>query len=171
MCTILHNYNTGRRGRHHRPSEVGDGFLFADLMSENDLSKPVPRALRAWFVIHFAVDMLFAVPLMLIPQEFLSFLGWQTVDPIAARLVAAALFGIGIESYLGRDASLESYRGMLNLKIIWSLCAVIGTGVSMLQGAQGRPFWGWMLLGVFAAFNILWVYWRVRISNAEQSGA
>ena len=93
----------------------------------------VPGSLRRWFVIHFMVDMIFATPLMLAPVFILKLFGWETVDPIMTRLVAAALFGIGIESFLGRNAGLEAYEGMLNLKIIWSLGAVVGLLISLIQ--------------------------------------
>ena len=125
--------------------------------------KGVPAALRAWFVIHFVADVVFAIPLMLWPEATLRLFGWQTIDPIATRVVAAALFGIGIESYLGRDAGTQAYRGMLNLKIIWSLAVILGAGYSLLQGAQGSPPLGWALVGVFAFFNVVWVYWRWRL--------
>jgi hypothetical protein len=123
----------------------------------------VPQSLRTWFVIHFVLDVIFAIPLMAAPVWFLGLLGWQVVDPIAARLVAAALFGIGIESFLGRNAGPQTYRGMLNLKIIWSLGAIIGILVSMLQGAHGQPLAGWGLLAIFAVFNVLWVAWRLKL--------
>jgi NADH:ubiquinone oxidoreductase subunit K len=48
----------------------------------------------------------------------LTLLGFQTVDPVASRLVAAALFGIGIESLLVRRAPLDRFVSMLSLKII-----------------------------------------------------
>jgi hypothetical protein len=126
---------------------------------------PVPASLRNWFVIHFAVDLLIAVPLMLVPVYTLRLVGWEGVDPITARLVAAALFGIGIESFLGRNAGREAYRGMLNLKIIWSFAAVFGLAFSMLQGAQGSPPVVWVIVLLFAVFNLLWVYWRVRLDR------
>jgi len=120
----------------------------------------VPQALRTWFVIHFVTDLLFAIPLMIAPEWMLSLVGWQTVDPFTARLAAAALFGIGIESYLARNASAESFRNMLNLKIIWSLSAVFGISLSLIEGSNGRPWFAWVILFVFVAFNFLWVYWR-----------
>ena len=101
---------------------------------------------------------------MLAPEITLHLMGWQTVDPSATRLVAAALFGIGIESYLGRNAGIEAYRGMLNLKIVWSLSAVVGIFISLLQGAQDAPFMAWATLVIFLLFNLLWVYWRWRLS-------
>ena len=125
----------------------------------------VPKALRAWFVVHFVVDTAVAVPLMLAPVYTLKLLGWQTVDPITARVTAAAFFGIGIESYLSRSSGKEAFLGMLNLKIIWSLAAVIGLGFSLLQGAQESPPVIWFFLLTFAAFNLLWVYWRRKLTR------
>jgi hypothetical protein len=47
-----------------------------------------------------------------------------------------ALFGVGIESFLGRDAPVEVYRGMLNLKLIWSVASVLGIALWLLQSAR-----------------------------------
>lgn len=129
-------------------------------------NQAVPASLRAWFLVHFLVDILFAVPLMLAPVYTLILFGWQQVDPFTARLVAAALFAIGIESYLGRNGDRSNYHLMLNLKIIWSLAAVTGLLLSMFQGVQGSPAVVWGLILLFAAFNLLWLYWRVRLSRA-----
>jgi hypothetical protein len=86
----------------------------------------VPNSLRTWFVIHFLADAIFALPLFLAPRWMLSLLGWPAVDPLATRLVAAALFGIGIQSLLGRDEGAAALRALLNLKIIWSAAATVG---------------------------------------------
>jgi hypothetical protein len=130
-------------------------------------TKELPKALRNWFLVHFIIDIIFAIPLMFIPVLFLGSLGWQVVDPIAARLVAAALFGIGLESLLCyRDrAPIETYKGMLNLKIIWSTGAIAGLIISMLQEVQGRLFVLSLLLVVFIFFNGLWVFWRIRLAK------
>lgn len=127
----------------------------------------VPRALRNWFLIHFAVDVIFAIPLMIMPVYFLKLLGWQTVDPVASRLVAAALFGIGIESLLSYKSEISAYQGMLNLKIIWSLAAVAGITISLFQGDQSRPVILWLLLIVFVLFHGLWIYWKIKIKDFD----
>jgi hypothetical protein len=119
-----------------------------------------PNRPRFWFLIHFVVDVVFAMPLLVAPGLTLSLFGWTTVDLMATRLVGAALMGIGVESLLGRKAGVEVYRAMLNLKIIWSLSAVIGIGASM---ADGGPATGWAVLGVFGAFCGLWIYYRIRL--------
>ncbi len=71
----------------------------------------VTDRLRWWFVVHFVLDVVAAVPLFVTPTQLLGWLGWNAVDPISTRLVAAALFGIGIESYLGRNAGPNSSGG------------------------------------------------------------
>ncbi len=128
-----------------------------------DNSVSVPAALRRWFVVHFWADILFAVPLFIAPVAVLELFGWQAVDPYSARLTAAALFGIGIESLLGRNGGVEAFRTMLNLKVIWSATATIGIGWSLYDGIQGRPAMAWVILGVFLGFHLLWQYWRFKL--------
>lgn len=125
----------------------------------------ISKGLRTWFVIHFAIDILFAIPLLVAPVPFLTFLGWTAVDPYTARLVGAALMGIGIESYLGRNAGVEAFQGMLNLKIIWSATAIAGTLLTMMSGY--RPWGAWLLLAAFIPFNILWIYYRLQLRGSS----
>jgi len=127
----------------------------------------VPSSLRTWFVVHFWADMIFAVPLMIAPEAMLTMLGWGTVDPIASRLVAAALFGIGIESLLGRNANAETFRAMLNLKIIWSGAAILALGTGLAQ--DPRPVTAAFLV-IFALFSAVWVYFRMRLAEAFDKG-
>lgn len=122
-----------------------------------------PASLSIWFFVHFVADVAIAVPLLVAPVWFLTLLGWQSVDPIAARLVAAALFGIGLESLFMRKAPLERFPPMLSLKIIWSVAAIIGFVLSLAEGVHGNPWSVWAFLGIFVAFNILWTWWLVRV--------
>ena len=129
------------------------------------MTKELPKALRNWFLVHFIIDILFAIPLMFAPVLLLGSLGWQVVDPIAARLVAAALFGIGLESLLCYNAPVDTYKGMLNLKIIWSTGAIAGLIISLLQEDQGRLIVLSLLLLVFIFFNGLWVFWKIKMAK------
>ena len=132
----------------------------------------VPKALRTWFVIHFVADVVFALPLFVAPRAFLVLLGWNEVDPLATRMVAAALFGIGIQSLLGRNEGAETFRGMLNLKIIWASTATLGILASI---AQGAPTMAWAFAGIFAGFGGIWAYWRWHLAqearNRSRNGA
>jgi hypothetical protein len=119
--------------------------------------KEVPSSLRTWFVIHFVVDMLTGIPLLLFPELVMPLLGWNTIDPIASRVVGAAMLGIGIESWLGRDAGIDVYRAMLNLKVIWSGSAIFGIALGLRNGG---PLGGWLFLGAFLGFFFLWTHYR-----------
>jgi hypothetical protein len=128
----------------------------------------VPAALRRWFIFHFVADFLFAVPIFFAPEAFLGLLGWSTVDPFAARGVAAALFGIGAQSFLDRNAGIASFRTMLSLKIIWATFASAG----FLWGCLTRGFpMAWVIFGIFAGFDVLWIVWLRRLGRAVPRAA
>ena len=126
-------------------------------------SPVLPKGLRTWFIIHFYADLLFGVALLFFPESILPLLGWTTIDPIATRIVGAALMGIGIESWLGRNAGIEVYRAMLNLKVIWSGSAVFGIALGLWNGGAQA---GWLFLGIFLVFFMVWVHYRRRINES-----
>lgn len=126
----------------------------------------VPSGLRTWFVIHFAADILFAIPLLFFPQTLLKLFSWGTYDPIMTRLVGAALMGIGVESLLGRNADANTFRAMLNLKIIWASSALFAFGAGIAEGAA--PI-AWALMSVFAVFWCVWAYYRLKLATASSS--
>lgn len=125
----------------------------------------IPKALKIWFIIHFIVDISFALPLFFAPTWFMTLLGWKTIDPITARMVAAALFGIGGESLLNVNLSRDAFITMLNLKIIWSITAILGFIIALTGGTFGYSIVGIGLLAVFTVFNIIWIYWRLRLKK------
>lgn len=128
---------------------------------------PLPAGLRTWFVIHFAVDLLVGIPLLFFPEVLMPIIGWETIDPIASRIVGAALMGIGIESWLGRDANIEVYRAMLNLKVIWSSSAIIGITLGLWMGGAKA---GWLFLFIFVVFWFIWIYYRLMIERQKRQG-
>jgi hypothetical protein len=117
-----------------------------------------PRSLRFWFVIHFVVDFILAIPLLVAPVWLLTFFGFDNPDPFTARLVGAALLGIGGESLLGWEGPVEAFRAMLNLKIIWSLAAISAIILTLIF--NGGPFIAYVVLLLFAGFSGLWIYYR-----------
>lgn len=120
----------------------------------------VPKALRHWFVVHFIADLLFAIPLFIAPTYFLKLAGWTAIDPISTRLVCAALFGIGIESLLGRHGNRDEFLGMLRLKMIWSATASLGILWGVLDNG---PVMAWGLFATFVVFNLLWSFWYFKL--------
>jgi len=128
--------------------------------------KEVPNSLRRWFVVHFAVDMLVGIPLLLFPEFIMPLLGWKTIDPISSRVVGAALLGIGIESYLGRNASSDVFHAMLNLKVIWSSSAIFGIGLGIWKGGSQS---GWLFLRIFVIFWCIWIYYWAQFRKVKTS--
>ena len=120
----------------------------------------VPKSLRTWFVLHFAIDLVFGVPLLFVPTTMLTWLGITCGETITARLVGAALMGIGIESFLGRNASREVFDAMLNLKLIWSGSAILGLILSLFAGSAPVT---WLFLSVFVIFFIVWARFKREI--------
>ncbi len=126
------------------------------------VSDKFPSGLRTWFVIHFIADLIFGLPLLLFPVDTMMLFGWSIIDPLTARLVGAALMGIGIESFLGRKKSIESFQTMLRLKIIWSLSANLGIALTIFQGA---PKAAWLFQGIFILFSGIWIYYKIRLNK------
>ena len=115
-------------------------------------------------MVHFILDVFVAIPLLIAPGYVLSLVGLEWGNVVLARIIAAALMGIGIESYLGRYADKQGYLGMLRLKIIWSGTVMFGLVMSLLSKetdwASVR-----LLMGVFGFFNIVWVYWYIKLRD------
>ena len=108
----------------------------------------VSKNLRTWFVIHFVADYLFGIPLLIAPVWMLTLFGWQSVDPFTARLVGAALIGIGGAS----------------LKLLWASAAIIGMTASMLMG--NYPLIGWGIVAIFVVFFFIWLYYRLQLKES-----
>ncbi len=117
----------------------------------------VSQTLRRWFLIHFVLDFLFGLPLLFFPAFTLSLFGFLTENLMLARLVGAALIGIGGTSLLMHRAGIEIYKAMLDLKIFWSISAIIAIILSIMTGA---PPSAWLFLAIFGLFSVVWTRYR-----------
>lgn len=124
--------------------------------------KSIPKSLKTWFTIHFIVDILFAIPLIVAPIWTLGLFGLTGTEMLTARLVGAALIGIGGTSFLVRNSGFESYNNLLTLKILWSVSAMVGILLTIYQGA---PKSAWIIFGIFFVFSGIWVYYKRRLNK------
>jgi hypothetical protein len=117
-------------------------------------------SLKIWFITHAIVDLIIALPLLFYPVFFLEMFGFSNINPLLARLIAAALLAIGGNSYLMRNGSKEEYKSMLNLKLIWSIVAIFSIGGHMWEthSIAGLPF-----LLVFGVFAFVWLCYRIKL--------
>lgn len=123
----------------------------------------IPRGLKIWFVIHFVVDMLFAIPLLFLPELILPWFGWESFDPVMPRLVGAALLGIGGESLFSRNAPREAFKALLRLKIIWASSAILALGLGIIYGA---PPASWGFLVIFVGFLGVWIFYKIGLDKS-----
>ena len=122
----------------------------------------ISQGLRTWFMIHFIVDVIFAIPLIFFPAWLLGLFGYSETQFITSRLLGAGLLGIGGASYLTYKKSKESYHTLLNLKIIWSISAILVLLYSLFLGA---PRSIWFIIIAFIIFSVAWIYYKNKIST------
>jgi hypothetical protein len=126
----------------------------------------VPRSLRSWFVVHGALGVAAALPLLVAPGLILRRLGWTAVDPVTARLVGAALLAIGAASTSARDAGIDVTRALLRLNLVWSLAAACALFAGIGAGA---PPAAWAFLSIFIAFAGVWLHHAIRFRQLERA--
>ncbi len=124
------------------------------------MKKIVPKSLRIWFLLHFIADLFFAIPLILFPKIILNVLEINSTAIPLARLVGAALVGIGGASFFSYKKSKESYNILLTLKILWSITAILGLIVSIVQGSSKLL---WIVVSAFSIFAIVWIYFKIKL--------
>ncbi len=122
----------------------------------------LPNSLRSWFVAHFIVDMIFAIPMFLAPAWVSDLIGIEGEGVLTIRLVAAALFAIGLTSLLVHRASPEVYRAMLKLKVVWSLLAMIAILITLLSNFAAALV---VIFIIFAIFSATWMYYLSRLGR------
>lgn len=115
--------------------------------------KKVSKNLKAWFLVHFGVDMLIGIPLLMAPVELVNAFGLQMTDTYMARIVGAALIAIGMTSAIVQDEGEEVFMVMLKLKMLWSGFAIVGMLFAL---AAGESQVLWIFIGIFAFFFHLW---------------
>jgi hypothetical protein len=69
-----------------------------------------------------------------------------------------------VQSLVSRNAGIDVYKAFVNLKIIWSMTASAGIGISILQGA---PVAAWLFLFLFFAFACTWIYSRQALAKVS----
>ena len=124
--------------------------------------KNVPKSLRIWFVVHFIVDIIFGLPLLFTPVWLLGIFGIPIAATLTARMVGAGLISIGIMSFAARNDNASVYHALLNMKIVWSLTAMLAILLYIYEGGVSIA---WLLFAIFLIFNMAWSYYKVKLSK------
>ena len=123
------------------------------------MTKKVSKSLKNWFLVHFLVDLIIAIPLIFFPSIILSLFGIVYSEQVTARLVGAALLWIGGTSFFVYNKTKESFDTLLTLKIIWSISAIVALTMSLFNGAPLRIL---LVLIIFAFFSLIWIYYKLK---------
>ena len=78
-----------------------------------------------------------------------------------ARLVGAALIGIGGVSFFSRNEGFEAYDALLTMKILWSMSAIAAVIISLLEGVSD---FAWVILFIYVVFSGVWVYYKIKLN-------
>lgn len=119
------------------------------------------RSLRAIFLIHAIVSVVFGVLLLGIPGRFLGLLGWAPIDPIISRMLGAAFLALAWGSYRGWRASDKAQvRALVEVEAVFCVLACVGLLRHLVVAIW--PWYVWLSFASFAAFAIAWIYALLR---------
>jgi hypothetical protein len=136
------------------------------IMTETPHHMPGSPALRIWLILSFIVDMIFGIPLLLVPHDIAAVFQFEDQGLFVLRLIGAALIGIGMGSVLvvGERGQRGGFEAIVNLKLVWTIFSVIGIGLSISDGA---PKSAWLFFAIFCVFAIGWIYHAVQLRKGS----
>ncbi|MFX0108982.1 MAG: hypothetical protein ACFE7R_11910 [Candidatus Hodarchaeota archaeon] len=118
----------------------------------------LPSFLRYLFLVHFVVALAYGVWFFTLPQTWVDLTGWPYYDPLAGRVMASMLIGLGIASLLCyRANSWDKAEIIVVTDIIWLLLGSLGLIWSMIENF-GIPIAGGLNLAVMLILLVLFVY-------------
>jgi hypothetical protein len=119
------------------------------------------RGLRILFLVHMVVALVFGVPLLLIPGRLLQWVGWAPIDPIAGRLLGAALLALGWSSFRGWQLmGKRDVRLLVEMEAVFTGLACVGLARHLLFASY--PLFPWLVFAVLAVFFLAWAFFLVR---------
>ncbi len=124
----------------------------------------VPQLLRFWFVVHFAVDIFFAIPLFVFPTQFMALFGLHTCESVSTHLLGASLLAIGSVSMLVNQKKKETFLAILHLNLIWSTTSAVVVLIALIRGAG---YLGWIVFAIFVFFSYIWAKYKIELSKIK----
>ena len=121
----------------------------------------MPKALKYTFLVHAIVGLLTGLPLLIKPGTFLQILQWAPIDPIAARLLGAAMLALSWSSFRGWQATeRKQVATVVELEAVFTVLASVALLRHLLVARF--PIVPWLVFAVFFLFAIAWIYHLVR---------
>ena len=85
------------------------------------------KVLRTTFLVHAVVSLLAGAPLLLVPGQMLTWLGWAPIDPLVSRVLGAALLALAWSSFRGWKATERTRVAILvEMEAVFAVLACVG---------------------------------------------
>ena len=119
------------------------------------------NALKTTFVVHAIVTVVIGALMLIIPGRFLQALAWAPIDPVASRILGAALLAIAWGSFRGwRATEWSEVAIVVEMEAAFTVLACVGLLRHLLFARY--PFTVWLIFAVFLAFAVAWIYFLLR---------
>ena len=126
-------------------------------------SMQIPQKLRSAVLFNVANDLILSISIFFFPASFIAFSGWLALDPFALRLIAGGLTAVAIQMFLSRNATIESFKSILNIKVATMGFGLIGVVLTILQNSRPPIFAELILFGGLLLPFIQLGYWRMQL--------
>lgn len=124
------------------------------------------RSLKITFLIHAIVALILGLALLAAPGRTLNLFDWSPIDPIASRVLGAALLAMAWSSLRGYLAdSWEQVELLVELETTFTVLAATGMIRHLLVGSW--PWFPWTIFVILVLFAIAWVYQLVSHNKSE----
>ncbi len=121
------------------------------------MQKNVPSGLKALFVVHIVVGLVFGLLFLVIPEIWGNLIGWTAQDPVIFRFLGAAVLALTASSWFVLKEKLwENVKPIVQMEMVW---AILGALVALygffVAGAPALGSWLYfiVLAGLAAAFS------------------
>jgi hypothetical protein len=119
------------------------------------------KALRTTFLIHTIVSVVSGALLLVIPGRFLQAIGWAPIDPIASRVLGAAMLAVAWSSFRGwRAADWHAVAIVVEMEVVLTTLACVGLLRHLLVARY--PFIVWLFFAIFLVFAVAWWFFLIR---------
>lgn len=117
------------------------------------------KALKTTFLIHAVVSFVVGAPLLIAPGRLLLLLGWAPIDPIASRVLGAALLALAWSSFRGwRATEWRQVAILVEMEAVYTVLACVGMLRHLLFARY--PLIPWLMFAILLVFAIAWIaFW------------
>ena len=124
---------------------------------KSNMQEKISKWLKLTFLIHFFIGIIFGIIYMIFPDFFFSLIVWTYNDPVATRLLGAALTGFAVSSLLAwRETDWIKVKLIVQVEMAWLVLGNVMLFISAFVFFP--PISIWFVIALFLAFLIAFAY-------------